>query len=327
MCSQGKLTFEVSPAQANQQGLVLTSREQEIFQSGATLIQNSPLEMDEGTRSYGVEVAERIAGGTSHGLLYGETFHVQSVVNANNVAFTSLPLEPHQDLAYYESMPGLQLLHCVENRDVHGGQSTLVDAMAAAHSFRNLAPDLFEILTQCPATFVKQREGGDMLYFRPHIVLDPFGEITTVNWSPPFEGPLGVPADMVKDYYVAYTAFQKMVDNSLPAEHGSHTLSPSLNKALSAYANEYTWEQALRPGEILVFNNRRMLHGRRGFSIKEGTNGSRHLIGCYANIDETLNRYRLLLRQNARDQDWTIKNAGNGSVGTCFPSREPTSQT
>ena len=203
----------------------------------------------------------------------------------------------------------------------------LVDAMAAAHSFRNLAPDLFEILTQCPATFVKQREGGDMLYFRPHIVLDPFGEITTVNWSPPFEGPLGVPADMVKDYYVAYTAFQKMVDNSLPAEHGSHTLSPSLNKALSAYANEYTWEQALRPGEILVFNNRRMLHGRRGFSIKEGTNGSRHLIGCYANIDETLNRYRLLLRQNARDQDWTIKNAGNGSVGTCFPSREPTSQT
>ena len=45
---------------------------------------------------------------------------------------------------------------------------------------------------------------------------------------------------------------------------------------------------------MLVFNNRRMLHGRDSFSLGEG--GGRHLRGGYVNIDELSNRYNLLRR-------------------------------
>ena len=50
--------------------------------------------------------------------------------------YTSDRLRMHQDLAYYESPPGLQLLHCVENGSgVLGGESILIYGMAAAHRF------------------------------------------------------------------------------------------------------------------------------------------------------------------------------------------------
>jgi hypothetical protein len=47
----------------------------------------------------------------------------------------------------------------------------------------------------------------------------------------------------------------------------------------------------LRPGDTLVFNNRRMLHGRTAF-ISSSPTSNRFLHGCYLNIDEFASRYR-----------------------------------
>ena len=47
-------------------------------------------------------------------------------------------------------------------------------------------------------------------------------------------------------------------------------------------------EHRLQPGEMAVFNNRRMLHGRQGF--RQHGVARRHLRGCYVNIDEFANR-------------------------------------
>lgn len=240
--------------------------------------------------------------------------------SAHNIAYTSVPLQPHQDLAYYESVPGLQLLHCVSNHGVIGGESVLVDAMAAAYYLRNVAPHHFETLVKCSATFVKQREGADMIFRRPHIVLQEGtdcidGEIVSVTWSPPFEGPSCIPSHLVEDYYEAYAAFERIVDNSLPIDRNDDILPQELAKTLRAFAEEHTWEQQLDPGDLLVFNNRRMLHGRRGFSIEEETSHGRHLVGAYTNIDDTLNQYRCLLR-NQQDRDmFSMRNFGNGSSG------------
>lgn len=244
----------------------------------------------------------------SYGALYGETFHVKAVPGANNIAFTNTALAPHSDLAYYESKPGLQLLHCLSNTSVKGGESILIDAMAAAEEFRRIAPEHFDTLTQCSATFVKQREGADMMYRRPHIVLDDNDDVVSVNWSPPFEGPLSVSPHWVESYYRAYGDFERMLDNSLPKDYDDDKSRP----ALKEYAEKYTWERRLESGEILIFNNARMLHGRRGFSL-EGNEGGRHLMGCYTNIDDTLNRYRVLQRD--RFGGISMRNAGNGTCG------------
>jgi alpha-ketoglutarate-dependent taurine dioxygenase len=304
-----------------------------VLEEGAALVRNAPLPLgdDNDTDAAVSIIGKMLAGGSlSHGHLYGEVFHVKSELNANNIAYTSVALSPHQDLSYYESPPGLQLLHCVEkSTGVHGGESVLIDALAAAEEFRSLAPDLFDVLLKCDATFLKQREGADMVYRRPHIQLAASGSnVVSVHWSPPFEGPLAIDSTLVDDYYVAYTAFDRMLDNSLPrlmsaASSVRYRLLPmvsqSLEAALCDYANTYTWEQRLEPGEILVFNNLRMLHGRRAFYMNISADRElRHLMGCYTNIDDTLNEYRLLRRERFHyNQELPYRrNAGNGSSST-----------
>ncbi|KAL7470731.1 hypothetical protein ACHAXS_010996 [Conticribra weissflogii] len=271
------------------------------------------------------QLAKAMSGGAlSHGALYGNIFHVRvGERDSNNVAYTSASLCPHQDLAYYESPPGMQLLHCVAmDEGVIGGESTLIDALAAAYRLRELRPESFECLVRCPATFVKQRAGASMTYRRPHIVLAEDGisntrelmerEIVAVHWSPPFEGPVVLPPGDVDRYYEAYSDFERILDLAVTSEDCDE------RDELSQYANEFTWERKLSPGEVLVFNNRRMLHGRRGFSFEEGL-GQRHLVGCYTNIDDTVNCYRVNLRdmvlKGMKDGDVSpaVMNVGNGT--------------
>jgi alpha-ketoglutarate-dependent taurine dioxygenase len=237
-----------------------------VFRDGAAIVSNTPkpshLESDEENNFPVAHVAKAMSGSLSHGALYGNIFHVrEGEANSKNVAYTSVALCPHQDLAYYESPPGIQLLHCVGmGKGVIGGESTLIDAMAAAYQLRKLRPESFECLVKCPATFVKQRDGACMTYKSSHIVLAEEGyskdnstsierEIVAVHWSPPFEGPILLPPDDVDRYYQAYADFEQMIDNSLKSTDNSEDLCE--------YANEYTWERKLSPGEILVFNNRR----------------------------------------------------------------------
>eukprot|EP00956_Cyclotella_meneghiniana_P038309 scaffold152030_cov56-Cyclotella_meneghiniana.AAC.2 len=240
-----------------------------LFKDGAAIVDETPQpkEMDSSNEdNFPVaNIAKAMSGGSlSHGALYDNIFHVRvGEANAKNVAYTSVALSPHQDLVYYESPPGIQLLHCVANgKDVLGGESTLIDGMAAAYRLREMRPESFEYLVKCPATFVKQRDGACMTYRRPHIVLAEEGhtvhksenlfdkEIVAVHWSPPFEGPVVLPPDDVDRYYEAYNDFENLIDNSLCSNGDS-------SDDLHHYANEYTWEKKLLPGEMLVFNNRR----------------------------------------------------------------------
>jgi len=319
-----------------------------MFTDGASLVTNVPCIDGSGTSVSPVEVVGKAIGGgrLSHGALYGDIFHVKSIPSAHNIAYTSHDLAPHQDLAYYESPPGIQLLHCVGvSPTLVGGESLLIDCMAAAERLRHLAPDYFRTLATFPATFLKQRDGACMTYQRPHIVLkenaDGSGgdcidrEIVSVNWSPPFEGPVCIGQDRVRSYYKAYAAFEYMVDNSLPMPPPpDHLLSREEIRRFASHARENTWEYQLQPGQMLVFNNKRMLHGRRGFADHKeggsqeveqreqdegGTKPIRHLVGAYTNIDDTLCQYRVLLQEMGKAAGApasSIPNVGNGTTSS-----------
>ena len=45
--------------------------------------------------------------------IYGAVSEVVVKENPENIAFTGNRLPLHQDLVYYESPPGIQLLHCL----------------------------------------------------------------------------------------------------------------------------------------------------------------------------------------------------------------------
>ena len=303
--------------------------------------------------SLSFHIKKQLLGGgyLSHCSLYGKNFHVKSVPGAINIAYTSAYLCPHQDLPYYESKPGLQLLHCVAlNKDIiQGGESLLIDAMAAAHEFRQLTPEYFKTLTTCNCTFVKQREGASIAYTRPIIQLATRHEssrqneeIVAVHWAPPFEGPLTIDPELLIPYFEAYSAFELMVDKTIdPIQRSIDSgINRDLAIKLSKYANDYTWEYTLNPGEMIIFNNTRMLHGRNEFYLvetqkKEDTtsnendctseenNGmnshlqeARHLVGAYTNIDDSLNCYRIMLQK--KKMNTQVPNVGNGT-GVVLP--------
>jgi gamma-butyrobetaine dioxygenase len=312
-----------------------------VFQQGAAIVRGAPpgdtRDDDNHEAKTVARLGKRLSGGRlSHEHLYGDTFHVRSVPDAINLAYTSTPLPPHQDLAYYQSPPGLQLLHCVRNRVESGGESTLIDAIAVAEQLRQWMPDKFDVLTRCCATFVKQRETADMVFRAPHIQAIPAAlsasksgdrsaavpEVVAVRWAPPFQGPVLTDPGVLNDYWTAYMCLERMLDNSMPADlyMQSCGVAHDEEKNLIAYSHRHTWERRLEEGEILVFNNQRILHGRRGFQLAASENASvngRHFIGCYTNMEDTLSQYRLLWRHHGLQKlrNSYVPAVGNGSAG------------
>eukprot|EP00057_Strongylocentrotus_purpuratus_P018327 XP_011672801.1 PREDICTED: gamma-butyrobetaine dioxygenase [Strongylocentrotus purpuratus] len=114
--------------------------------------------------------------------LYGHTFDVQTEDKPINVAYSSVGLGFHVDLAYYESPPGLQLLHCLQFDDmVLGGESIFLDGFCIAEEFREKFPHHFETLTRVPATFQKfhfeRANPAAYIYQRPHINVNRTGQV------------------------------------------------------------------------------------------------------------------------------------------------------
>ena len=54
----------------------------------------------------------------------------------------------------------------------------------------------------------------------------------------------------------------------------------------------FTIRYRLNPGDLIVFDNRRILHGRDEII----DDGERRLVGCYMDQDEVYSRYRVLDR-------------------------------
>ncbi|XP_054758399.2 2-(trimethylamino)ethylphosphonate dioxygenase-like [Lytechinus pictus] len=152
----------------------VTSSESDLFEwldhlntYGVTILNNVPLNHESVTK-----VANLIGPVTE--TLYGPSFDVRSEDKPINVAYSSVSLGFHIDLAYYESPPGLQLLHCLQfDNVVTGGESIFIDAFYIAEEFRRKFPHHFDSLTRIPATFQKfhfeRANPAAYIYQRPHI--------------------------------------------------------------------------------------------------------------------------------------------------------------
>ncbi|RYE98901.1 MAG: hypothetical protein EOO41_01810, partial [Methanobacteriota archaeon] len=116
---------------------------------GLALVRNSPLV--DGTVT---AVASRIAAPMN--TIYGQLWKVAVQPNPINIAYTPGMLDLHVDLVYYESPPGVQLLHCQRfDAGVVGGESTFMDSFVAVERLRQEHPDAFLTLARVPATFQK----------------------------------------------------------------------------------------------------------------------------------------------------------------------------
>jgi len=206
---------------------------------------------------------------------YGKLFDVISVPDPNNLANTALGLGVHSDNPYRDPTPGVQLLHCLVS-DAPGGDSILVDGFAAAEQLRVWAPEQFELLTRVPANFRFADKDADLQTRRPLISVDFEGRLKSVHFNNRSFAGIDVPVELVEPWYEAYRNFAQI---------------------LKQPERELTFR--LAPGDLLVMQNERALHGRTAF---DANLGRRHLQGCYVDKDGLESRMRLLRRQIANAQ-------------------------
>jgi gamma-butyrobetaine dioxygenase len=199
---------------------------------------------------------------------YGRLFNVRSVINPTNLAFTGLALGAHTDNPYRDPTPTLQLLHCLSS-SASGGDSTLVDGFRVAEALRESAPEQFDLLTRYPLHFRFRDEDTELETEVPVISLNEHGDVAAVHFNNRSKMPVILPAPLMERYYAAYRTFGRMLG------------SP-----------EYQITLRLAPGDLIIMDNTRVLHGRTGFEAA----GSRHLQGCYADRDGLRSRLAVLDR-------------------------------
>lgn len=203
---------------------------------------------------------------------YGVKFVVRQLPNTSNVAYLSSNLQMHTDLPYYEYCPGANLLHCLVQTDSQGGENMLSDCHYTAEYMKVNHPAQYSLLTDIEVEWrdVGIEDGNEFfkLHRAPVICLDRHGEITRINFSIPQRGshfPMAI--ELVKPWYEAHSMFL------------------ALNQKFAA-------KFKTKAGDILTFNNIRLLHGRNAYEDKEYN--VRQLIGAYVDWDEIYSRLRCL---------------------------------
>ena len=201
---------------------------------------------------------------------FGEYFNVKSKPNPNDLAYTSLPLSPHTDNPYRKPVPNIQLLHCIEN-EVSGGLSTLVDGFSVAKNLKNTHPEFFKILTEVKVKFrfvdkevVLENEGK-------LIELDENKEVNQVRFSTRLDFVPALDKEKLDLYYQARNKISEMYNS-----------------------DNFLVKFKLEPGDLLMMDNYRLLHGRTEFNSNEG---NRFLQGCYIDYDSSEGKLRHLLRK------------------------------
>jgi gamma-butyrobetaine dioxygenase len=234
-----------------------------FYKYGFVIIKNVPTE-----NNYIVNFANSI--GSIRPTNFGEFFNVRSVPNPNDLAYTSLALSPHTDNPYRKPVPCIQLLHCIEN-EVSGGFSTLVDGFKVATHLKENNPEYFKILTKIKVKFK---------FTDKDVVLENKGELIELDEQNNFK----------------QIRFSTRLDYVPPLEKDQLDIYYKARKKISDLYNSeiFRIEFKLMPGDIMMMDNHRLLHGRTVYDTNEG---KRFLQGCYIDHDSSEGKLRHLKRK------------------------------
>jgi len=234
-----------------------------FYQYGFVIFKNVPTE-----NNFIVSFANSI--GSIRRTNFGEFFNVKSKPNPNDLAYTSLPLAPHTDNPYRKPVPCIQMLHCIEN-EVKGGLSTLVDGFTVTERLKKDFPIYYDILSEIKVRFQFIDNTVVLEDWAEMIQLDENKEFKQVRFSPRLDF---VPIEDKEKLEVYYLARKK--------------ISELYN------SEKYKIEFKLQPGNLLMMDNYRLLHGRTTYNSNEG---KRFLQGCYIDYDSTEGKLKHLKRK------------------------------
>ncbi|NWN82143.1 MAG: TauD/TfdA family dioxygenase [Halomonas sp.] len=206
---------------------------------------------------------------------WGGIADVKSVANAYDLTMTQRGLEPHTDNPYRDPIPGYIWLHCLTNA-ADGGDSTLADGFMAARLLRERDPEAYATLTRVTPGFRYHDADTHLESEGPLIELNSHGHPVRVRYSNRTEQVPALPPEELEAYYAARQAFYRLITGE-----------------------ELTLHLKLDPGQMLIMDNYRLLHGRSAFQLAGGV---RHMRQGYVDRDSTASRRRTLRQRLATSQ-------------------------
>lgn len=216
-----------------------------------------------------LQVGRRI--GPIRGSNFGEHYDVVSMPNPNASAYTAMGLELHTDLANWRNPPDVQLLCCLKS-SVQGGDSVFADGLRIAEDLRREEPAAFALLSRQPLDFRFHDASCDIRARGPAIELDEHGVFRRIRCNNWLRGAMTLPEELVEPMYAALASMWRRLRD--PA---------------------YRLNLRLEPGDLIAYDNNRILHGRAPF---DPSTGERHLQGCYLNQEDVDSTLRLINRRD-----------------------------
>jgi alpha-ketoglutarate-dependent taurine dioxygenase len=171
-----------------------------------------------------------------------EDLRVDNTTNQNTdqLGYTDAAIELHTDQPFLDEPPRYQLLQCVRVADT-GGENFLCDALAAARYIASIDAEAFERLTTYPVLFHRKQKAFERAVESAILTIDdPLAFI--VRYSYFTLAPFKVPFSQMEAWYRAYDKFAKIVRDP-----------------------RHQYRFLLEPGDFVIYDNHRMLHGRTAF--------------------------------------------------------------
>lgn len=233
---------------------------QSLHRFGFLLVRGLPVEME------GIEGFARLIGPLRE-TNWGRLADVKALPQAFDLTMTPRALEAHADNPYREPVPGYVLLHCLVN-NAEGGDSTITDGFAAALALRERDPEGFDTLTRTRPKFRYVDEDTVLESEGPLIELDAAGRLKQVRLSNRTDCIDALAPEVLEHYYRARRAFTDIVNDAA-----------------------FQLRFKLQPGDMLVMDNYRLLHGRSAY--RPGS-GHRHMRQGYMDRDAVTSRRMIL---------------------------------
>jgi len=168
--------------------------------------------------------------------------------NTDQLGYTDAGIELHTDQPFLDDPPRYQLLQCIRKAS-RGGESFVADGRAAYCYLASTEARLAELLRTVPLRFHRKQAAFERLVVAP-LVAQATDADFLLRSSYFTLAPHALPFDEIEELYRAHDTFVRLVR-----------------------AHRYTL--TLEPGELLLYDNHRMLHGRSAFE------GARWVRGVY----------------------------------------------
>ena len=194
--------------------------------------------------------------------IFGGLWEFEANATMADSAYTPKELRPHTDSTYSLDAPGLQILLCVDY-DAVGGESVMVDGFRVAKQLLEDDPKLYSVVSKIEVTGIYKGDGSNLQASRPILRHDSGERLVQVTFNNYDRATTRLAEPQMTQLYSGIRYLDRFFNNP-----------------------DFQWRHQLKPGEMLIFDNWRLLHGRGAFE------GKRKMAGAYINREDFVSALR-----------------------------------